>query len=129
MAPPCPARCALQPLFSGGNGGTNNVETASSQTFVTAATPGILSTTLLRDPAHPKYASDSEYVYAIAREMKKEYELIVSRGHALQLDAPDLALEHQIMYLDRPLNEFLERVDLQIDEFNLAIADIPSEKL
>ncbi len=98
-------------------------------TFVTAATPGILSTTLLRDPAHPKYASDSEYVYAIAREMKKEYELIVSRGHVLQLDAPDLALERQIMYLDRPLSEFLERVELHIDALNLAIADIPSEKL
>ena len=30
MTPPCPARCALQPLFSGGNGGMNNFETASS---------------------------------------------------------------------------------------------------
>ena len=100
-----------------------------SQTFVTAATPGILSTTLLRHPDHPTYADDSEYVYAIAREMKKEYELIVSRGHILQLDAPDLALERQIMYLDRPQHEFLERVDLHIDALNLAIADIPPEKI
>ena len=33
MAPPCPARCALQSLFSGGNGDMNNVETASRNSF------------------------------------------------------------------------------------------------
>jgi len=99
------------------------------ETFVTAATPGILSTTLLRAEDHPSYPSDTEYVYALAEQMKQEYELIVSRGHILQLDAPDIALERQIMYLDRPLNEFLERVDLHIDALNRAIADIPPEKI
>lgn len=100
-----------------------------THTFVTAATPGILSTTLLRHPDHPTYVTDRDYVYAIAREMKKEYELIIDRGHMLQLDAPDLALERQIMYLDRPLNEFLQRVELHIDALNMAIADIPPEKI
>jgi 5-methyltetrahydropteroyltriglutamate--homocysteine methyltransferase len=100
-----------------------------AETFVTVATPGILSTTLLRDPANPAYATDAEYVYALAREMKKEYELIASRGHVLQLDAPDLALERQIMYRDRPLREFLERVELHIDALNVAVADIPREQL
>ena len=99
------------------------------ETFVTAATPGILSTTLLRAEDHPSYPTDTEYVYALAEQMKQEYELIVSRGHTLQLDAPDLGLESQIMYLDRPLNEFLERVDLHIDALNRAIADIPPEKI
>ncbi len=107
----------------------SDAATSFDHTFVTAATPGILSTTLLRHPDHPTYANDSDYVYAIAREMKKEYEMIIARGHVLQLDAPDLALERQIMYLDRPLNEFLERVELHIDALNLAIADIPPEKL
>ena len=64
-----------------------------TETFVTAASPGIISTTLLRNAAHPVYNSDAEYVFAIADEMKKEYEAIVARGHILQLDAPDLALE------------------------------------
>ncbi len=102
---------------------------AISGTFVTAATPGILSTTLLRYPDHPAYLTDADYVYALAQEMKTEYELIVARGHTLQLDAPDLALERQIMYLDRPLNEFLERVELHIDAMNLALANIPREKV
>ncbi len=98
-------------------------------TFVSAATPGILSTTLLRNANHSTYSSDEEYVYALAREMKKEYELIVSRGHILQLDAPDLALERQIMYVDKPLEMFLERVALHIDAINLALENIPREKV
>ena len=50
-------------------------------------------------------------------------------GHTLQLDAPDLALERQIMFHDRPLDEFLERVALHIEALNLALADIPPEKV
>jgi 5-methyltetrahydropteroyltriglutamate--homocysteine methyltransferase len=100
-----------------------------AQTFVTAATPGILSTTLLRAPAHPYYADDAAYVHALAREMRKEYQLIAARGHVIQLDAPDLALERQIMYRDRSEREFLERVELHIDAMNDAIAGIPLEQL
>ena len=99
-----------------------------SETFVTAATPGIVSTTLFRAPDHPIYKTDEDYVFALADELKKEYELIVSRGHLLQLDAPDLGLERQIMYRDRSEEEFLQRVDLHIEALNRAIADIPPEK-
>ncbi len=98
------------------------------ETFVTAATPGIVSTTLFRHPDHAHYKTDADYVMALADELKKEYELIVSRGHMLQLDAPDLGLEWQIMYRDRSEKEFLERVDLHIEAMNRAIADIPPEK-
>ena len=101
---------------------------APTETFVTAATPGIVSTTLFRSPEHPLYKTDEEYVFALADELKKEYELIVSRGHLLQLDAPDLGLERQIMYRDRSEADFLERVDLHIEALNRAIADIPPEK-
>ncbi|MGR8918921.1 MAG: cobalamin-independent methionine synthase II family protein [Gammaproteobacteria bacterium] len=103
-------------------------DTRPNATFVTAATPGIVSTTLFRHPEHPVYKTDAEYVYALADTLKQEYELIASRGHTLQLDAPDLGLERQIMYLDRPESEFLERVELHIDALNRAIADIPPEQ-
>lgn len=100
-----------------------------SQTFVTAAAPGIVSTTLFRLPDHPVYKSDAEYVAALARELTKEYELIVGREHMLQLDAPDIGLERQIMFRERPEREFLERVELHIDALNQAIAEIPPERV
>lgn len=100
-----------------------------NETFVTAATPGIISTTLLRSPDKAPYASDRDYLFALADELRKEYELIVSRGHVLQLDAPDLALERQIMFVDRPLEAFLDRVKLHIEALNRALINIPPDRV
>ena len=50
--------------------------------FMTAVSPGTVATILLN--AH--YDSHERYVMALAREMRKEYELILARGFVLQLD-------------------------------------------
>ena len=97
--------------------------------FMTAATPGIVSTTMLLAPNNPAYKNDAEYVMGIANELRKEYEYIVSEGYILQLDAPDLAMERVIMFGDQPLKTFLDRVALHIDAINVAIANIPPEKV
>jgi 5-methyltetrahydropteroyltriglutamate--homocysteine methyltransferase len=99
------------------------------ETFVTAISPGMISVVNLRADDNPAYPSDREYVLDVAREMKKEYELIVAQGHLLQLDAPDLAMERQFMFQDRPLNEFLARVELHVEAINIALADIPRDKV
>lgn len=99
------------------------------ETFMTAASPGIVSTTLLRSEDNPAYGTDAEYVLAVARELKKEYEYVVSQGHVLQLDAPDMAMERVIMYGDHPLGDFLERVELHVEAINVAVADIPRDRV
>jgi 5-methyltetrahydropteroyltriglutamate--homocysteine methyltransferase len=100
-----------------------------TEDFMTAATPGIVSTTMLLAPDNPAYKNDAEYVMGIANELKKEYEYIVGEGYILQLDAPDLAMERVIMFGDQPLKDFLDRVALHVDAINVAIADIPPEKV
>jgi 5-methyltetrahydropteroyltriglutamate--homocysteine methyltransferase len=100
-----------------------------AETFVTAATPGIVTTTMLRDAKNPDYKTDRDSVMGVAGEMKKEYDYIVSQGHILQLDAPDLAMERQFMFQGRPLDEFLERITWHIEAINLAIADIPPDRV
>lgn len=110
---------AAEPEASGGFTGT----------FVTAVTPGILATTLLRNPGNPAYARDEDYVFALARELRREYEYIVSRGHILQLDAPDLALERQILFVDRPLAEFQARMEVHVAALNEALENIPRDKV
>jgi 5-methyltetrahydropteroyltriglutamate--homocysteine methyltransferase len=99
------------------------------ETFVTAASPGIITTTFLRDENNPDYRTDKEYIFDVAKEMKKEYDYIVSQGHILQLDAPDLAMERSFMFQGRPLGEFLDRIKIHIDAMNIALADIPPEKV
>jgi 5-methyltetrahydropteroyltriglutamate--homocysteine methyltransferase len=99
------------------------------ETFVTAASPGIITTTFLRDDDNPDYKTDKDYVFGVAREMKKEYEYIVSQGHILQLDAPDLAMERSFMFQGQPLQDFLDRIEIHIDAINLALENIPAEKV
>ena len=96
---------------------------------MSAASPGIVSTTMLLSPNNLDYKNYAEYVLGIARELKKEYEYVVSQGYVLQLDAPDLAMERVIMFGDEPLNVFLDRVALHIEAINLAVADIPRDRV
>lgn len=97
-------------------------------TFVSAATPGIVATTLLLDEDKAPYADHREYVLALAEQLRVEYEEIAARGHILQLDAPDLAMERVIQYGDASLQEFLDVVDLHIEALNLALVNIPKEQ-
>ena len=66
---------------------------------------------------------------ALAREMRREYELIVARGFVLQLDCPDLAMERVRFFQDEPMDRFLDAVALHIDAINEAIASIPPDRV
>ena len=105
--------------------GTERGSRKFSERFMTAASPGIIATTMLN--AH--YDSHEQYVFAIAREMKKEYEYIHRQGFVLQLDAPDLAMERTFLFQDRSLREFQEIVELHIAALNSAIEAIPAEQI
>lgn len=93
--------------------------------FMTAASPGIIATTML--PAY--YDSHEAYVAALAREMRKEYELIHHHGLLLQLDCPDLAMERTRLFQDEPLDRFLEIVATHVNALNGAIAAIPPDRI
>jgi 5-methyltetrahydropteroyltriglutamate--homocysteine methyltransferase len=96
-----------------------------AEAFMTAASPGVIATIML--DAH--YGSHERYIRALAREMRKEYELIVARGFVLQLDCPDLAMERARFFQDESLDGFLGAVALHIDAINEAIASIPRDRV
>ncbi|MBI4696463.1 MAG: cobalamin-independent methionine synthase II family protein [Gammaproteobacteria bacterium] len=91
--------------------------------FMTAASPGIVCTTL----RNAYYDTHEAYVRAVARELKKEYELIHSRGYVLQLDCPDLAMEWHGMFQHGTLKQFQDAIAIHIDAINEAISNIPRE--
>ncbi len=98
---------------------------AHEELFMTAASPGIITLTMKND----HYPAYEDYVFAVAEEMRKEYELIVSRGLVLQLDCPDLAMERHVSYQDEPLEAFQEVVELHIEAINQALVNIPRERV
>ena len=96
----------------------------SADAFMTAASPGIIATTMLN--AH--YDSHEAYVFALARQMRKEYELI-ARDFILQIDAPDLALERTVLFQDKSVAEFLKIAEVHVAALNEALAGIPRERI
>jgi 5-methyltetrahydropteroyltriglutamate--homocysteine methyltransferase len=98
---------------------------AFAEAFMTAASPGVIATIML----DAYYGSHERYIRALAREMRKEYELIVARGFVLQLDCPDLAMERTRFFQDESLDGFLQAVALHIDAINEAIANIPRDRV
>jgi 5-methyltetrahydropteroyltriglutamate--homocysteine methyltransferase len=107
-------------LFRRGAEGAGFVEA-----FMTAASPGVIATIML----DAYYGSHEKYVRALAREMRREYELIVARGFVLQLDCPDLAMERARFFQDEQLEGFLDAVALHVDAINEAIAGLPADRI
>ena len=95
-----------------------------AEPFMTSASPGIVTTTMLN--AH--YASHEAYVMAVARELRKEWEHIVAQGYLLQIDAPDLGLERHWLCQGEPLSKFQAMVELHIAAINVALEHIPPER-
>ena len=94
------------------------------ETFMTAAAPGIIATTML----NAYYDTHEAYVFALAREMRKEYELI-ARDFILQIDAPDLALERTVLFQDKTNAQFIAIAEMHVAALNTALAGIPRDRV
>lgn len=101
-------------------------ESVPADVFMSAASPGIIATYL----PNRYYSSEEEYIWAIAKAMKTEYDAIHAAGFTLQLDCPDLAFEYNnTLERGEGLREFRAMVALRIEALNYALSDIPAEKL
>jgi 5-methyltetrahydropteroyltriglutamate--homocysteine methyltransferase len=96
-----------------------------TDTFWTAPSPGIVACAMQN--AH--YPSLEAYVDAVADALRTEYEAIVARGHVLQIDAPDLAMERHTLFADRPLDDFLRFVEHTVAALNRALARVPAHRV
>jgi 5-methyltetrahydropteroyltriglutamate--homocysteine methyltransferase len=95
------------------------------EAFMTAPSPGIISTTML----DAFYGSQDKYLSAISREMKNEYQAIHKAGLLLQIDAPDLAMDRTMMYRDLDDSGFVKAVERHVAAINEGIAGIPRDRV
>lgn len=96
-----------------------------SECFMTAASPGIIATTLINS----YYDTDDAYLMALAREMRTEYKAITDGGLILQIDAPDLAMARTINYQDKSDAEFIKICERQVEAINVGLDGIPREQV
>jgi 5-methyltetrahydropteroyltriglutamate--homocysteine methyltransferase len=98
---------------------------AVAGTFSSAASPGVVSLFF----ANEFYATDEEYLFAIAEAMRYEYETIAAAGTTVQVDCPDLAMGRHSAYADMDLAGFRRRLALNVEALNHAVRNIPAERL
>jgi len=93
--------------------------------FMTAASPGIIASTML----NAYYKTNDDYLDALAREMAQEYQAIHKAGLLLQIDAPDLAMDRTMFHRDLSEADFVKAVEKQVDAINKGIAGIPADRV
>ena len=97
---------------------------AGHDTFMSAASPGV---TALFFP-NRYYATDEEYVFALAEGLRHEYETIASTGITLQVDCPDLAMGRHVQFTHLGTEDFRKRIGMNIAALNHALRNIPAEQ-
>jgi len=96
-----------------------------AEMFMTAPSPGIIASTML----NAFYASQEDYLAAIAREMANEYRAIAEAGLVLQIDAPDLAMDRTMFYRDQSDGEFAKTCALHVAMINRGIEGISRDRV
>ena len=94
-------------------------------TFSSAASPGVVSLFF----GNEFYATDEEYVFAIAEAMRHEYEAIAAAGATVQLDCPDLAMGCHTAYANLESEDLRKRLALNIEALNHGVRNISAEQL
>jgi 5-methyltetrahydropteroyltriglutamate--homocysteine methyltransferase len=94
------------------------------QAYLPAVAPGSIEHWL----RNTHYASEEEFLYAIADAMHQEYRAIVDAGLILQIDDPDLADGWQVDP-DLDLAEYRRRARLRTEVLNHALRGLPSDRI
>ena len=97
----------------------------ASEGFMNAASPGVVA---VFQP-NEYYATNEEYIGALAEAMKEEYEAIVNAGLILQVDSPDLAMGRHIRFRDASDDEFIRNAEVQVEALNYALSNVPADRV
>jgi len=92
--------------------------------FLPAVAPGSVEHWLWNE----HYATQEEFVYAIADVMHQEYKAIAEAGFVLQIDDPDMFDAFQI-HPGFDVPEYRKFAQLRIEALNYALRDIPREQV
>jgi len=92
--------------------------------FMNAASPGVIA---LFQP-NDFYATQDDYLEAVAEAMRSEYEAIVAAGVTLQIDAPDFGMGRHTMYKDRSVKDYLKLAGTHVEVLNHALRNIPPDQ-
>jgi 5-methyltetrahydropteroyltriglutamate--homocysteine methyltransferase len=97
----------------------------AEEAFIPAASLGIIAEIMLNQ----YYATEEEYLLALAEVMKEEYRAITAAGFLVQIDAPDAAMGRHAQFWNRSLADFRRALSLRVEALNHALSDIPEDQI
>ncbi len=100
-------------------------EVGVEEGFLPVAAPGSV------EASHPNeyYASDEEYLYAIADALHEEYRAIIDAGLLLQVDDAFLPYVYDWMVDRVSMDEYLAYCEQRVEALNYALRGIPEERV
>jgi 5-methyltetrahydropteroyltriglutamate--homocysteine methyltransferase len=91
---------------------------------MTALAPPIMTSFLQNE----YYATEEQFLFAIAESMNEEYRTIANSGILLQLDEPSVAT-HWHMLTDMSVGEYRKWLELRVEVLNVALKGVPEDRV
>jgi 5-methyltetrahydropteroyltriglutamate--homocysteine methyltransferase len=92
--------------------------------FLPAVAPGTVEHWLYNQ----HYATDEEFLFALAEALHQEYKAITDAGLNLQIDDPDLPDGWQ-MFPEMSVSDYQRYASVRVEALNHALRDIPEEQI
>jgi len=97
----------------------------AEEAFVCVFAPGWLDHHIFNE----HYATDEEFVFALADAMAEEYRAVVDAGFILQIDDPGFMTSWDMIKPEPSIAAYRRYLKLRIDALNHALAGIPEERV
>jgi 5-methyltetrahydropteroyltriglutamate--homocysteine methyltransferase len=97
----------------------------AAEAFMPSPSPGIVA---MRIP-NAYYASEEQYLGALAEVLHEEYRAIADAGFILQIDAPDVPMAWTAQFDAEDFEEYLRTLSMRNAALNDALAGIPEESV
>ena len=75
------------------------------------------------------YATDEEYIFALAEAMKHEYKAIVDAGFILQIDDPALPDTYDMIVPNPSIEDYRKFAAVRVDALNQALRGLPEDRV
>jgi 5-methyltetrahydropteroyltriglutamate--homocysteine methyltransferase len=96
----------------------------AQESFMTSPSPGQIARYL----PNSYYKSDTDYLFALADVMAKEYRAIVEAGFILQLDCPDLAMSYNL-FPNISIADYRKFISQNVEALNHSVKDLPPDRM
>jgi 5-methyltetrahydropteroyltriglutamate--homocysteine methyltransferase len=101
-------------------------QTQTTEAFLPVAAPASVEPGRVNE----HYASEEEFVFALAEALKVEYDTIVSAGLLVQVDDAFIPYNYDRLLADgKSMPDYLKHCELRIEALNHALRDVPEERV